>query len=547
MLKKRSGGVRLIEEPKKKVKQLQIKALEFFAQHTPNEKPCVHGFVEERSIVTNAKAHWERRPNFVLNIDLKDFFPSITFFRIRGLLQAPPFNFSYEVATVFAQLCTHAGKLPQGAPTSPYLSNQICRSMDRDLMALARRHRSTYTRYADDMTFSFSVRNANRLPANICSFDSGIATIGEELRSIITAHSFELNEKKTRISSKHTRQEVTGLTINDFPNVPRQFIDSVRGALHAWEVHGYAAAEMGWQKRVQETAGKPLNEMAWARQTRISKPPQLRNLLWGKLLYIRMVRSEADSLYNRLAENYNNLVAREKSHDSSFKAASLPVHYEVNRQEHVAKAVYVVEWMGDAQIPGAAPGTTEMVGAQGTAFAYRQNDLLITCEHVLRCVLEAGGMADFSTTAAAILTVKNIATGFESTATLVAKDVDRDLAILRIDEATVGMRHFVRGNAVASNGLSAHLIGFPNWTAGRPATVQSTKILSVFPKKALAKFELTDLIRKGNSGGPIASDGFNLLGVAQEGATQASGNNERLCVSELDTWLDTLGHTSPFI
>ena len=202
--------------------------------------------------------------------------------------------------------------------------------------------------------------------------------------------------------------------------------------------------------------------------------------------------------------------------------------------------------MGDAQIPGKALGETEMVGSQGTAFAYRRSDLLITCEHVLRCDMEAGGKADFDTAAGAVLTVKSMATGFESAATLVGRDLDRDLAVLRIDSSAAGMRHFVRSNAPAGNGMTAHLLGFPNWSAGRPITLQPTTILSVFPKKGLAKFEVSGLIRKGNSGGPVASDAFELLGVAQEGATQSTGNNECLCVSELDRWLDTLDLVSPF-
>lgn len=546
LLKKRGGGNRLIEEPRKKVKLLQIKALAFFAQFAPNTRPCVHGFVKDRSILTNANAHWDRRPTFVLNLDLKDFFPSISFFRVRGLLKTGPFSFSYEVATVFAHLCTHAGKLPQGAPTSPYISNLICRSMDRDLMALASRHRCTYTRYADDMTFSFSVRDSASLPANICSLDGGVATIGEELRSIIKTHSFDLNDKKTRISSRNSRQEVTGLTINQFPNVPRKFIDSVRGALHAWEAHGYAAAEQSWQDRVLSTADRALNERVWARQTRTSSPPQLHNLIWGKLLYIRMVRSERDDLYNRLAHKYNDLIACEKVSSANFKAASLPVNYEVHGREHAAKVVYVIEWMGDAQAPGKPLGVTEAVGSQGTAFAYRRSDLLITCEHVLRGVLQNGDMADFSASAGAVLNVKCIATGFESTATLVGRDIDWDLAVLRIDSSTAGLRHFVKSDMPAGDGMAVHLIGFPNWSQGRPVTFQLTTILSVFPKKGLVKFEVSNLIRKGNSGGPVTSGAFELLGVAQEGATQSTGNNECLCTSELDRWLDTLDLVSPF-
>lgn len=546
LLKKRGGGNRLIEEPKRRVKVLQLKALEFMAQFASKERPCVHGFTKDRSIVTNALAHWQRRPAFVLNIDLKDFFPSITFFRVRGLLQKPPFSFSYEVATVFAHLCTRDGKLPQGAPTSPFLSNLICRSLDRDLMELAKRHRCTYTRYADDMTFSFSVRSAVNLPSSICSFDGGAASLGEELRLLIKKHSFEVNERKTRISSRHSRQEVTGLTINQFPNVPRQFIDSVRGALNAWDVHGYEAAEQGWQDRVKKTAGQALKEMAWPRQTRAGTPPQLRNVLWGKLLYIRMVRSERDPLYNRLAQKFNDLVAREKAKNPGFRVAGLPILWEVHRSEQVAKAVYVVNWMGDAQIPGRSPGETEVAGSQGTAFAYRRNDMLITCEHVLRSELEAGGMADVSLIPGVEFTATNVASGFESKVTVVARDQDRDVAVLRIDTPKPGLRHFVRGSAPAAVGMAARLIGFPNWSAGRPANVESTTVTNVYPKKGLAKFEVGNLIRKGNSGGPITSEAFELLGVAQEGAKQDAGNNEALSVNELDSWLANVDLAAAF-
>lgn len=545
-IKKRSGGSRLIEEPKQQVKLLQQKALEFFSQFALNERPCVHGFVKQRSIVTNAQVHSERRPTFVLNIDLKDFFPSITFVRVRGLLQKPPFRFSFSVATVFAHLCTHAGKLPQGASTSPFISNLICRSMDRDLMALAKRHHCTYTRYADDMTFSFSVRSAANLPINICTFDGGVASVGEELLSIIKSHSFDINGAKTRISSRHSRQEVTGLTINKFPNVPRQFIDSVRGALHAWKVYGYAAADQAWQERVRTTEGHALNEKAWKRQTRASKPPKLDKLLWGKLLYLRMVRSERDALYNRLAQQYNDLVTLEKAADPLFKAASLPTHFEVHRKEHVGKAIYVVEWMGDAQVAGKPVGETEVVGSLGTAFAYWRSDMLITCEHVLRCERQDGGMSDVSTTKGAVLMVKNIATGIESAATIVERDVNRDLAVLRIDSPGVGMRHFVKSAVPLSEGIPAYLIGFPNWSPGRPHNTQSSTVTSVFPKKGLTKFEVSSLIRKGNSGGPIACLEFGLLGVAQEGATQAVGNNEGISVGELDKWLQSLDLTEAF-
>lgn len=545
-IKKRDGSNRIIHEPRLAVKELQLKALKYLQKRQDTVRPCVHGFVKGRSILTNAQAHCERRAEFLLNIDLKDFFPSITFFRVRGVLQKPPFNLSFEVATVIAQLCTYQGTLPQGAPTSPYLSNLICRSLDRDLMALAKRHRCTYTRYADDMTFSFSVRNSANLPKNICSFDGGIAVIGDELRALIASHTFTINDKKTRISSKNTRQEVTGLVINKFPNIPRRFVDEVRGALHAWGKHGYTAAQQRWEERVSATIEKPLNDRAWSRQTRRGTPPQLSNYLWGKLLFIRMVRQGGDPLYNRLAEQYNSLVEREKPRLPNFRAPTLPISFEVHSRDHTAKALYVVEWQGDVQLPSNALGETDFVYVQGTAFAYRRSDMLVTCEHVFRCEQEGGKQVDFSEVAGAVLTVTNRFTGDALTATLLHRDIHRDLAVLKLENPRPNMRHFVCSSAVCIPTQPAWLLGFPNWSPGRPPSLVPTSVTSVFPKGSLKRFEVSAMIRKGNSGGPITTTTFDLLGVAQEGATQAEGNNQCLCVSEIDAWLDSLVLTKIF-
>lgn len=170
LINKRNGSPRLIQEPRKHVKELQYKILAFLEKNAKPPKPCVHGFTEGRSIVSNAIKHCRPETRFLLNIDLENFFPSISFYRVRGLFQKIPFSCSFQVATVLAHICTKSGQLPQGAPTSPFIANLVCRRLDADLMELARRHQSTYTRYADDLTFSFSVRNSSRLPASICSF-----------------------------------------------------------------------------------------------------------------------------------------------------------------------------------------------------------------------------------------------------------------------------------------------------------------------------------------------------------------------------------------
>lgn len=389
VIKKRNGTSRLINEPRQKLKDLQAVLLAYLYEHAASMKPCVHGFTPGRSIVTNANAHCSPKTRFLLNIDIEDFFPSITFYRVRGILQSKPFAFSYSVATVLAQLCTFNEVLPQGAPTSPLLANLACRSLDGELMSLARRHRATYSRYADadDITFSFSVTRSESLPANVCSFDSGILTLGEELRAIFASHSFRINPNKSRLSSRRHRLEVTGVTINKSPNVKRKFVDTIRGGLHAWKVYGYSLAQAEWEKRVVDGTGQDYEHRPWKRQTRIRVVPKLKNVLWGKLLYLRMVRGSDDALYMRLAKSYNALCNGELS-KGAFVCSSLPVDSVVRTRTGSEDAVFVIEWIGDYKI--SELGITEIVGGQGTAFAYKDVGL-ITCNHVLEFSGELAG------------------------------------------------------------------------------------------------------------------------------------------------------------
>src|SRR5690606_11367239 len=143
------GELRVIEAPRRKLKEVQRRVLDYLTVLAFHPKNCVHGFVAKRSIVSNARAHKEHDVRYLLNIDLQDFFGSIIFKRVRGVMMAMPFNMSYEVATVVAQLACHNGKLPQGAPTSPFLANQVCREMDSRIVKVAGRYRGKYTRYAD--------------------------------------------------------------------------------------------------------------------------------------------------------------------------------------------------------------------------------------------------------------------------------------------------------------------------------------------------------------------------------------------------------------
>jgi RNA-directed DNA polymerase len=179
---KKSGASREISSPAPGLKAIQ-QQIGSLLQRVYKAPAPAHGFVPARSTITNAR--WHLRQKFVLNVDLKDFFPSINFGRVRGLLIAKPYCLQPAIATFIAKICCHKNALPQGAPTSPIISNMICSRLDRQLLKLAKERRCIYTRYADDLTFSTSMP---RFPAGLAKqdvSDQGMVTqVGPELAAI---------------------------------------------------------------------------------------------------------------------------------------------------------------------------------------------------------------------------------------------------------------------------------------------------------------------------------------------------------------------------
>lgn len=214
-IKKKSGGFRQITAPRNKSFMMMLSAVNELlkAFYTPSD--YVMGFTEGRSVVTNANIH--KGQNYVFNIDLKDFFPSIEQPRVWKRLQLKPFNFPAQVASLLAGLCSMREireeddgsqkayyVLPQGAPTSPIITNMICDNLDRRLAGLAKRFGLRYSRYADDITFS---------SMHYVYQETGI--FRKELERIITDQGFKINTNKTRLQKRGSRQEVTGIIISN--------------------------------------------------------------------------------------------------------------------------------------------------------------------------------------------------------------------------------------------------------------------------------------------------------------------------------------------
>lgn len=288
---KKSGGYRKICAPSSPLKIIQ-KKLNQVLQAVYVPKASVHGFIYGRSILSNAKRHLEGKGNkrYIFNLDLKNFFPTITKPRVEGLFSAIPYNLPPKLARVIALLCCYEFKLPQGAPTSPIISNMICAKMDTQLRRFAKDNKCVYTRYADDITFSTTIPS---FPVAIAKYDeeTNNIVVGKDLRAIIELNGFEINNKKVRLQSKNKRQEITGLTVNKFPNVRRKYVRQIRAMLHAWDKYGLEAAQKEFIEKYSNNR----------------KSVNFKKVLRGKIEFLRMIRGEENLIYFNLSNKLSQL------------------------------------------------------------------------------------------------------------------------------------------------------------------------------------------------------------------------------------------------
>lgn len=231
---KKSGGERTINSPSTDLKEIQknidrlLRKQQIIFWEENNIKPNIsHAFSKKKSIMTNAKVHKNKR--YVFNIDLQDFFDSFHFGRVRGFFEKNKnFLFPQNIATILAQLTCYNGSLPQGAPTSPIITNLICNVLDMKLLKIAKKFKLDYTRYADDLTFS----------TNNTNFLENFEEFKDRVEAVIKYSGFKINEKKTRLQYKDSRQVVTGLVVNKKVNINRYFYKETRSMANTLYKHG---------------------------------------------------------------------------------------------------------------------------------------------------------------------------------------------------------------------------------------------------------------------------------------------------------------------
>lgn len=259
-ISKKSGGTRRILSPSTELKALQANLGEILSE-CYNEIECTrilrakkelsvrsfssHGFrksleIKEKTynfdIYSNADKHTKKK--YVLNIDIQDFFETITFSRIVGFFCTNrDFQLERPVAILIAQIATYRpsqdveGYLPQGSPLSPIISNLIGSILDNKMLRLAKKHKLDYSRYADDITLSTNIRY---FPEKVAYYEDNKWIVGNELKVAVESARFKINHKKTRLSNRIQRQEVTALTVNDKVNISSKYYKYTRSMVYEY-------------------------------------------------------------------------------------------------------------------------------------------------------------------------------------------------------------------------------------------------------------------------------------------------------------------------
>ncbi|MDB8803593.1 reverse transcriptase family protein [Romboutsia sp. 1001216sp1] len=240
---KKRGGYRTIESPNKSLKDAQrliveliLKSIEISSYST--------AFIEGSTIKDNAKKHVNKK--YVLNMDLKDFFNNIGKERVYNIFKSQ--NIPHREALKYTRICTYNGGIPQGASSSPYISNIVCINLDKRISSICNMIDADYTRYADDITISSNNKNIKRYIKSI--------------ENIIIEEGFEINYDKVRLLSNNTRQIVTGLVVNEKVGANKEYIKNIRQEIYYCKKYGvkehlkYSNIDISEEEYINQLRGK---------------------------------------------------------------------------------------------------------------------------------------------------------------------------------------------------------------------------------------------------------------------------------------------------
>ncbi len=478
-IKKRNGKLRTIDAPPYSLKLLQQKLLLILESvHTP--LPCAHGYIKGRNILSNATSHVDKK--FLLNIDLKDFFSQIHFGRIVGMFIAPPFSLGREAAQTIAQLVCLRGVLPQGAPTSPIISNMVCAYLDKAIMSYAKKMHCTYTRYADDITISTDNKN---FPSSIAKVTNEELVISKKFLNILQNNSFEVNSDKVSLRSKYERQEVTGLIVNEKVNVKRQYIKELRAILHHCIVDGIYNTALNYVAKGGSRNNRNNHMINSLSEDEIID--WFKKVLIGKIYFIKQVKGEKSFTYLAVAEKYNTYI--EEYFD---------VTYSQTLKQLVEKKVFILQ--------------SENEKVQGSCFCIRGLGL-VTSYHVVEPYLQPDNtlMENYN---------YRVFDG-KKWNTIIGNIIcyNKDIDYVLFEHPTSIRNAFAIGNSTTLQvGSIISIAGFPEYIEGNtPDIVENTPIRSIEPFLGAPLYNIDSPIFHGASGGIVLNQEKKVVGIIKAG------------------------------
>ena len=471
---KKNGKPRTINAPKNELKNIQ-KKLAYILNLVYKVKASAHGFVNGKNILTNATNHSNRK--VILNIDLKDFFTQIHFGRVRGMLSKKPYNIGIEAATVISQLACYNGVLPQGAPSSPIITNMICSPLDTQFTKIAFKNNAKYTRYADDITFSTYDKQFCK---DIVNNDVYNLQLGKDITKTLKDNGFTVNDDKIFLNTRNTRQEVTGLVVNKFPNLKREYLKNLRAILHNCERDGvYNTAKVYIKKGF--CRNKEIQKTAMDEKHKDEVISWFKLVIRGKINFIKQIRGNDDLIFLKYAEKANIIFKEEIFNVTKLK----------NFNDNIVNNVLVIRNNNNTK--------------QGSGFLLKDFGL-VTCFHVT----EDGNYyqvykLDQNNDTTHICTIAKDLNEIKS-------DKNIDYAIYKFKD---GNDSFLELGDSTSLGIGDEvtIIGYPNFLEGNSPYIQKCFITSNKFYMGAKFFTVSANIAHGASGGVVLNNQNKVVGI----------------------------------
>ncbi|MGY1426354.1 reverse transcriptase domain-containing protein [Lysobacter sp. A289] len=498
LLPKKSGGYRRIASPRKTCRKIQT-AVRPVLEEIYRRPDGAFGFIAGESIVSNAKIHVARRT--LINLDLEDFFGSISFYRIRGLFLSQPLGLPWAAANILAHACTYQGRLTAGGITSPVLSNIIAAGLDKRLGRLAGRYGARYSRYVDDITISFA-QPASRLAEFAQLDDSEHYVIAPHLAGEITAEGFSVNHAKFRVETGVSRKSVTGLVVNKKVNIPRRWLRRLESKIYAVEKFG---------------VDKVALDMFPEEQVQVGKHKVLRHI-HGQSAYLSMVRGRTDWVAAGIAARFNAVAG-----ESGLKVPDIEIITELSRSKF---GIWIVAGAAtdDLYDPpnGNGSGFTTADGHIITAYhvVFDENDVAFPYISVRR------------ENHPSVLLSCQVVSGCKA----------RDVAILELaQESRAETRVRFTSGKLPDSGVECWTVGYPQYFPGHKAVLQKHVVGGLVIASGVHKIRLLGgSILGGLSGAPAFDAEMRLLGFVHKGLANAGNADELISIRHVNEMISAI-------